>query len=329
MNDNMFAILTPVLTLFICMAIGFSLRKINVLPDNSANTLAKLETYVFAPSLTFMSMATAFTPDSIVLHSTNLLFAILTVIIALAIGIGLSYVFVPKKCYERGVYQYALVFANIGYMADPLVQAMFGDAVLGAYKFFCLPFTIIIYIWGINILTPEDKKTGSTFKKLLNFPTLALLVGIVAGLTGALGFLPDFIVTTLNSLKVCMGPVAMLLAGVTIARYDIKRLLTNKKVYIATLFRLIILPTILVLLIAGARMLINSIFETTITAAPVYFAFFATAMPLGMNTIVFPEAYGGDPEPGASMALISSTFSIITIPLLYMLLTLIVPCPFT
>ena len=51
-------------------------------------------------------------------------------------------------------------------------------------------------------------------------------------------------------------------------------------------------------------------------------------MALGMNTVVFPEAYGGDHEPGASMALISSALSVITVPLMYMSLTVVVPCPF-
>ena len=51
-------------------------------------------------------------------------------------------------------------------------------------------------------------------------------------------------------------------------------------------------------------------------------------MPLGMNTVVFPEAYGGDPEPGASMAIISTTISIVTVPLMYALVTLLVPGPF-
>lgn len=46
----------------------------------------------------------------------------------------------------------------------------------------------------------------------------------------------------------------------------------------------------------------------------------ATAMPLGLNTVVFPAAYGGDTTPGASMALISHLMSIITIPIMFAVL---------
>ena len=323
------AILTPVLTLFACMAIGFALRKTNTVPANTATALAKVETWVFCPALAFTSMAVSFTPDSLISHSTNILFAIVIVAIALVLGISLASLFVRTKCYERGIYQYALVFANLGYMADPLVESMFGDAVLGAYKFFCLPFTIVIYVWGISILTPADAEgQKSILKRLINFPTIALLAGMIAGITGIYAYFPAFIVSTLDSLKVCMGPVAMIIAGLTIANYDIKKLVVNKKVYAATALRLLFLPALLISIVALSRAALNSLFSLDISAAPIYFTFFAFAMPLGMNTVVFPEAYGGDAEPGASMALISSTLSILTVPLTYMLLTLIIPVPF-
>ena len=44
------------------------------------------------------------------------------------------------------------------------------------------------------------------------------------------------------------------------------------------------------------------------------------AMPIGMNTIIYPATYGGDTKTGASMTMVSSVFSVITIPLMYLLL---------
>ena len=43
----------------------------------------------------------------------------------------------------------------------------------------------------------------------------------------------------------------------------------------------------------------------------------AVAMPMGLNTVVIPAAYGEDTSAGASMALISSVLSIGTIPLVF------------
>jgi predicted permease len=51
-----------------------------------------------------------------------------------------------------------------------------------------------------------------------------------------------------------------------------------------------------------------------------FLTFFFCATPLGLNTIVFPEAYGGDPETGASMALISHLLCLVSIPLFFALM---------
>ncbi len=44
--------------------------------------------------------------------------------------------------------------------------------------------------------------------------------------------------------------------------------------------------------------------------------------------VVFPEAYGGNPETGASMALISYTLCVVSIPLMYALMVAIFGMPF-
>jgi predicted permease len=64
-------------------------------------------------------------------------------------------------------------------------------------------------------------------------------------------------------------------------------------------------------------------FSLEIGNTVLYFTFFVVATPLGMNTIVFPKAYGGNPKIGASMAMISHTLCVITIPILYALMDLI------
>ena len=59
-----------------------------------------------------------------------------------------------------------------------------------------------------------------------------------------------------------------------------------------------------------------------------YLTLIAFGTPLGLNTVVFPAAYGGDTSTGASMAMISHTLCVITIPLMYALLTAFVSSTF-
>ena len=322
------ATLTPMLTLFFCIAIGFLSAKTKILPESASETMAKMETWILCPALSFMTMLRYCTIDSLSTHGTNIFLACISVLIAMAIAIPLAKLFVKENNAERGIYSYALTFANSGYIGDPIVLALFGEKVLAYYKLFCLPLSIVIYTWGISVLTPKSKENRAGLKRLLNAPTIAMLVGAVMGLSGLGGYLPEFLLSALDSLKACMGPVAMLLAGVTISRFDFIGMLKKKKVYIATVLRLVFIPAVLVAALFGVKALANLLFDLSIGNDVLFFCFFATATPLGLNTIVFPKAYGGNPETGASMAMISHTLCVVSLPIMYALMVAIFGTPF-
>ena len=318
-----FATLNPMLTLFICIAIGFILKATGILSDEAGKTIAKLETWVFCPALSFITMAKYCTVKSLGTHSTYVILGCFAIAICLIIAIPLAKAFTKRNKEERGIYEYALAVANFGYMGDSLVLSMFGGEILSFYKLFTLPGTVAIYIWGIGRLIPKNKANGSALKRLLNAPMIAMILGIIVGLTGLGNNMPIYFDAALNSLSACMGPVAMLLAGFTVARFNIFTMLKDKKVYIATIFRLIIIPVVIIASLFAIKLLSNIIFNTDIGNTVLYLSLFYVATPFGLNTIVFPEAYGGSSKTGASMALISHLLCIITIPLLYALMNFI------
>lgn len=294
--------------------------KLNILPKDAGKVMAKLETWVFCPALTYKVMSKYCTVDLIKVNLINIIFSIIGVAISVTIAIFLSRLFVKKESNERGIYAYALAIANGGYMGDPLVQTLFGDNFLALYKIFYLPISIVIYTWGVSVLVPKDRNNANCFKNLFNAPTVSTIISIIVGLSGLGSKMPVFVDSTVNSLSACMGPVAMLLAGFTVANYSIKNMLCQKKVYCASILRLIILPSIIITILFLIKNLANIIFGLNIDNTVIFLAFFATATPLGLNTVVFPEAYGGNPETGASMTLISHIMCILTIPLMYSLL---------
>ena len=164
----------------------------------------------------------------------------------------------------------------------------------------------MVYTCGIIILIP--KKTGiNPLKNLLNPVFIGMILGAAIGLFDLSKYLPKFFADTVSSASACMAPIAMILTGYVVANYDLKKLLTQGRVYFATALRLIVLPTIFVL---GLKTLGAD--QTTLIVA-----LMAYATPLGLNTVVFPAAYGGDTTTGASMALISHTIAVITIPLMF------------
>jgi predicted permease len=322
------ATLTPMLTLFLCMATGFIFSKCNILSDGSSKVMAKLETWIFCPALNFMTMVRFCTVDSIGEHLTNILFGSLCVALGMTIAILLSRFFASKGSSERGIYAYGLAFANGGYMGDPIVLSLFGEVGLSYYKIFYLPFSLMINSWGISVLIPDTNQKGGIWSKLLNASSVSMLVGIAVGLSGLGRFLPVFVTDSLDALKVCMGPVAMLLAGVTVAKYDVSSMLRKGKVYVASALRLLVIPTVLILFLFGVKTLMNHGMGLSIGNDALFLLFFATATPLGLNTVVFPEAYGGSPETGASMALISHVLCVVTIPLMYAIMVAAFGTPF-
>jgi len=242
MLETFFAVLNPTLTLFVCIALGFTLTKTKILPANSGPTIAKLETWMFAPSLSFVTMARYCTPKILGENVRLIIISSVFVIAAVFIAIALSHLFVREKSPERGIFQYALTFANHGFLGDPLILAVFGEEMLFYYKLFTFPMYIVTYTWGLSVIIPTKEKSNP-LKKLLNPPLIALCIGMIVGLLGIGDNLPDFMTSTLDSLKSCMGPLAMILCGITVARFDIKEMITAKKVYIAAVLRLLIIPT--------------------------------------------------------------------------------------
>lgn len=328
MLDTFFATLNPMLTLFICIAVGFIMRKANLLPENSGKVMAKMETWIFCPALSFSTMARYCTVDSLDTHAANILLSSCGVALAIGIAIPLACIFIKKRCPDRGVYMYALAFANSGYIGDPVVLALFGEKVLSYYKLYCLPISIMIYTWGISVMLPSGENSkADAIKKIFNAPTIAMFIGMAVGLLGFGPSIPTPVSSALDTLKSCMGPVAMLLAGFTIANYSFVGMIKNRKVYLASALRLVAIPSVIIGFLFAIKTLANIVFSLDIDNSVLYLTFFATAAPLGLNTVVFPEAYGGNPETGASMAMISHTLCVLSIPLMYALMTIVFGTP--
>jgi len=308
------ATLSPMLVIFICLFIGFVLKKAKLLPENADKTLSKLETYVLCPALSVSAFSKYCTVQALRENYTMVLYSCGILIVAIAVALLLARLLQPSDEYKRKIYTYALSFANWGFMGNAIVPMILGgNEHLFYYQLFTLPISFATYLWGVGILTPKEYKTKNPIKNLFNAPMVGVFVGMLLGLTGLGKIMPAFFTTTVDSLSACMGPLAMILTGFVIGGYDFKELLLDKKVYFATALRLLILPAIFVLLLflVGANGYVLTL------------ALFAYATPLGMNTVVFPAAYGGETKTGAAMAMISHTLSILTIPLMYSLLTLI------
>lgn len=309
MLKSFLATASPMMVMFICILIGFLLRKTKAMPENGATVLSKLEIYVLLPARIVSTFVESCTVESILAHYNVVLYGCVAVALSVAMGIPLARMFAKERNLNR-IYQYALIHANFGFLGNAIVPQIMGDEAMYLYMLFTLPLNIEMYLWALNTLIPEGKgQKKGLLQSLMNPTVIALGAGLALGLSGVGAILPGFVTTTVDNLADCMGPVAMILTGFVVGGYNIGELLQNKKVYLMAVLRLFLLPTVIIgvlwLLGADKTVLLLSIFA------------YATA--LGLNTVVIPAAYDGDTHPGAAMAMISHVACVVTIPLMYAL----------
>ena len=298
------ATLNQMLVLFIFMALGFFLNKKRLLPLDDSVVLSKLETYAFVPCLVFSVFYKYCTVENFKQKWTYMLYGAAVMAVSLPIGIVLAKFF-AKDGYLKKIYTYSFAVANFSFMGNAVVLGVFGKKVLFDYMIFTLPLNLYVYSIGTASLIPTEKGGKLSVKTFVNPIFIALILGAVCGLLFVP--LPKFITTAISSAGACMSPLAMLLTGFVIGEYSLKTLACDKKVYLASVIRLIILPS--------AFMAVLLLLKTDKDIIRV--ALCTTAMPLGLNTVVFPAAYGGDTTPGAGMALVSHLISVITIPVMF------------
>lgn len=325
--DTFLSTLKTVALLLFYIAIGFFLGKKKIVGEKASKTLASLLTYVIMPLYLVNNLSKTVTVDKISLYGELFLAGIVMAGISLALCVPLSKLFV-KKGYSRNIYKYLLFTPNLGYFGYPLVQALFGDNALAMYMIFTLPTSIGINTFGYMILTDKSEEEcgdeNSTVnashkkdfvKRLFSAPMIGTFLGITIGLLPIT--LPDLVYDFLSPASDCMRAIAMILTGIVLSGLSFRLLFTSEKAYYIGVVRLIVYPVIFggityLLYLCG---LSKEIFVFTVCL---------TALPAGMNVVVFPEAIGMSGKEGAQACFISYLMVIVTLPLVFAALTALI-----
>ena len=294
--------------LFSFIFIGFTIRQGGFLPENSAEIFSKLENRILMPAVVINTFRTNCTVKNIsekwvfIAYSTGvLLFCIATGFVASR--------FLGKTEYLKKVYRYSISVSNFGFVGTAMVSGIYGaeSMELFDYLMFTLPLNLFTYSIGIAWLVPNGHGKFS-IKNFVNPIFVSIFIGAILGLLP----IPKFrlVTTIINSTAACMSPIAMILTGFVIGGYSFANLFGKWQTYVVAGIRLVFLPTVSVLVLK----LFNAPQEAVVATLC------ANAMPLGLNTVIIPSAYGKSPDDGASMALVSQLTAVFTIPILFYIL---------
>ena len=294
----MFVVMEQVFVLFAFSLAGYLLSVCKLANVSHAKLLSTLLVYVFLPCNIFRTFSVNCTVEYI--SEKYVLILASAVIIALLVVLAkFGARLFSKEAYPQKIYRYALSIPNYGFMGFALTESLLGTAGLLNIMLFSLPISLYNYSGAFCMLT----KKKLTLKSLLHPVLIAIALGMIVGLTGIP--VPKVIISIMDKSSACMGPVSMLLAGITISEFQFPALLKNKKNYIIVFLRLILIPGILGLLLLPLN---NPVLLQS--------AVLLYAMPCGLNTIVYPKLVDEDCEIGAGMALVSNVLACLTIPLM-------------
>ena len=282
--------------LLLFAAAGYLLCKTKKADSSHSKLLSCLEIYVFLPCNAFNTFANNFTP-AYLRERYPMLLASVAIFVLLVLAAWPLAALLTKERYRCQVLRYSLVVSNYGYMGYALASGLFGSEVLMSVMFFALPFTFFVYTVGYSMLTGNRFST----KRLLNPVTLVMAVGALVGLTGLQ--MPEVVGSFMSKSAVCLGPVGMLLTGMVMSEYRWSTLLRRRETYVVAVLRLLVIPC------AAAALLRLLGLDWAVLPALI-----VLAMPCGMNAVVFGRLIGEDCESGASLALVTSLLSCLTIP---------------
>ena len=317
--ETLIVMLKNVLIFLLLAAPGYFLVKGKVLGIKESETLSKLLSNLGLPFLVLSSTLKLqfngeFTKSIIVMAVLGSLFLLLMFFASTWLVRGV------KDLKKRGAIRFCMMFVNNGFIGIPLIRAVFGEgSALMAYLI-ALQVVMNMFIFTVGIyLISGDRSAVNLKKAFLNPVIIAFLVGIVLNLLGVGEKVPE-IQTYATHLSGIVTPLAMLVLGMKMTQVPMKRIFTSGWMYYTAAVRLLLFPAVGI----GAMLLLRHIPFLAIGSNEVIGFFIGYALPTATMGTVLCDQYNGDTDTAVVLTLGMTILSVITIPVLYWLLCMIV-----
>lgn len=187
------------------------------------------------------------------------------------------------------------------------------DAILGSEGvFYCsgvvIAFNIISFTHGIYIM--------DTGKGKFNFKTLVLNPGVLAVAVGLPFYLlnidlPKIVTAPVAYIDAMQTPLAMIVFGTFLANTNLSSLFKRKKILLAALIKLLMLPAVMFLIYKAFGL------GGTLMCA----LMISSCAPSANNTVMFSAKYGKDTSLASQTVALVSFISILTMPLIIAFVT--------
>lgn len=312
-------VLSQIASVFFMVLLGYIANRAGWLPAESGKYLSKIVINIAAPCAVIQSI-TRQVMDSETVAVMLTIFGVGTATYILSWLISAAFCEVFKVAREdRGIFQNCIIFTNNGFMGLPVANAMFGQE--GVFYLVLLNVVMLLplYTLGVALLRRNrglhgDRKEPFWLKlrAMLNIPIVSALAGLAIFVLQIP--IPENVNAVIDSLASMMFPLAMMTIGIQLTASKPREVMLNHRLNAMVVFRLAVIPlvTFLLLLPFGLDRLMAGIIVLNVT-------FPCAAMPVALA-----EEYGQNVKLAAEGTFLSTLFSMISLPIAGVLLTLYV-----
>ena len=204
---------------------------------------------------------------------------------------------------QKKVLQYCTLVSNGGFLGNPVAEGVYGDMGLLYASLFLIPMRVVMWSMGTSYFVAGDTDKKKVIKNVLTHPCLvAVYIGLFLMFTQIP--LPGVVEKAVRSIGGCNSAITMFLVGTILAEVKLRDLVDGTALVYSVL-RLGILP----LIAWGVSLAVGM--EPVATGVAVLM----TGMPAGATAAIFAARYNSDAPFAARCVVLSTLFSMLTIPL--------------
>ena len=297
-------LLRQIAIMALLMAVGIYLSRKGFLSPQGTKDLGAILLRIIIPCVIVKSYITTYSRERLLELALSAGLALVAFILAM----GIAYLVYGKR---RRIENFASAFCNAGFIGIPLAQAVIGDE--GVFYMAASVALLNLFQWTYGVYIMTDRRDSISAKTIAKNPVvIAIVIGIALFLSRLP--VPGIVTSTLGYIAGMNTPVAMILMGTYMAKLPWRKLL-DKRAYGCVLFRLVIIPAV-VLLVFWALPISNQ----NVALA----AYLAAATPVGANICVFAQQYDCDYEFSVVTVCLSTVLSIVTVPLMVSLAQMVI-----
>ena len=300
-----------IIQLFLMIFMGFGIVKAGFLKAEDSRVLSVIVLYLIAPCVIVNAFQVDYTKDTVQGLLITLAASVLTQVALLII----TSVF-GKLLHLNEVEVASVYYSNSGNLIVPIVTFILGkEWVLYVCVFMSVQ---LIFLWT-HCKKIISREASYDWKKIvLNINMISIAIGVLLFLTGI--HLPEDINGTFSTVGSMIGPASMIVTGMLFAGMNLKQIFTDKRVYFMASLRLIVVPVIALILIKCSQL-------TTFSASGnklMLIVLLAIIGPSASTVTQMCQVYGNDSQYASAINVVTTLFSIVTMPLMVMLFQMIV-----